>query len=136
MCWRSLRDHDVSGLGHDSHSVRVQELAVPLADFSELELEVPLLVEDLDPVVVGVRHDDLVVLGDCDSTWLRELTLQDAKLSELAVVDHLLTSDLGLWWIGDGSRWHWGGQGSLRESTMRDGTSDGRDKFSRPQSWR
>ena len=83
MSWGSLRYHDVSSLGHHSHSVGIQQLAVSLANLAKLELEVAVLVEDLDPVVVGVRHDDLVVLGDSHSTWLRELTFQDAKLSKL-----------------------------------------------------
>ena len=128
MC---LRDKNVSGLGND----RVKELAISLPDFSELELEVPLLVEDLDPVVVGVSHDDLVLLGDCDPTWLRELALQDSKLSELAVVDHLLTSDLGLGWIGDGSGWNWSCQGSLWKSSVGDGIGDGGDEVGQAQCW-
>ena len=78
MC---LRDKNVSGLGND----RVKELAISLPNFSELELEIPLLVEGLDPVVVGVSHDDLILLGDCDPTCLRELALQDSEFSELAV---------------------------------------------------
>ena len=94
MGGRSLSHHNVSSLDYHGHSIRIQQLAVPLANLAELELEVPILVEDLDPVVVGVGHDDLVVLGDGDPTWLSELTLQDAELSELAVVDHLLALDL------------------------------------------
>ena len=83
MGWGPLGDHNVSSLCHHGDSVGVQELTVSLANLAELELEVAVLVKDLDPVVVGVRHDDLIVLGDGDSTWLRELTLQDAKLSKL-----------------------------------------------------
>ena len=94
VCGRSLSHHNVSSLDYHGHSVRIQQLAISLANLTELELEVPILVEDLDPVVVGVGHDDLVVLGDGDPTWLSELTLQDAELSELAVVDHLLALDL------------------------------------------
>ena len=81
---RTLRDDNVSIGGNDSHPVRIQQLPISLSHlkvFSEpvcrnkghlakLELEVALLVEDLDVVVVGVRHHDLVVGGDCDTTWL------------------------------------------------------------------
>ena len=63
---------------------------------AELELEVALFVEDLDAVVVGVRHHDLIVGGDRHTTWLRELPSQDAKLAKLAVVDHLLPLDVSL----------------------------------------
>ena len=83
MGWGSLGDHYVSSLGNHGDSVGVQKLPVPLAHLTKLELKVAVLVEDLDPVVVGVRHDDLVVLGDSNSTWLGELTLKDAKLSKL-----------------------------------------------------
>ena len=110
MSWGPFGDHNVSSLCHHGDSVGVEELTVSLANLAKLELEVAvlvedldpvvvgvrhneiivadtnnhrILVEDLDPVVVGVRHDDLIVLGDGDSTWLRELTLQDAKLSKL-----------------------------------------------------
>ena len=83
MSWGSFSNHDVSSLGHHSHSVGIQQLTVSLANLAKLELEVAVLVKNLDPVVVGVRHDDFVVLGDSHSTWLGELTFQDAKLSKL-----------------------------------------------------
>ena len=54
----SLRDNNISRVSYGSHSIRVEELAISLTDFSKLEIEVPLLVEDLDPVVVGVSYDD------------------------------------------------------------------------------
>ena len=41
-------------------------------------------------MVVGVRHDDVVLSVDRDSRWFGELTLHHAKLAELAVVNHLL----------------------------------------------
>ena len=94
MCGRSLSHHNISSLDNHGHSVRIQQLAISLTNLAKLELEVPILIKDLDPVVVGVGHNDLVVFGDGDTTGLRELTLQDAELSELAVVDHLLALDL------------------------------------------
>ena len=115
MGGRSLGHHNVSSLNYHGHSVRIQQLTVSLANLAELELEVPILVKDLDPVVVGVGHDDLIVLGDGDPTRLGELPLQDAELSELAVVDHLLTPDLSLRRVGDRSRGHRGGEGHRGE---------------------
>ena len=103
MGGRSLRHHNVSSLHNHGHSVGIQQLAVSLANLTELELEVPILVEDLDPVVVGVSHDDLVVLGDCHPTWLCELTLQDTELPKLAMVDHFLTPYLRLGRVDYGS---------------------------------
>ena len=102
-----LSHNDVPASLHHCHSVRIQQLTVSLANFTKLELEPALLVKDLYAVVVGVGHDDVVLGVDGDTTGLRELTLQDSKFSKLAVVDHLLTSDLGLGWIGDGSGWNW-----------------------------
>ena len=96
MSWRPLSDDDVSSLDDYRHSVGVEQLTVSLPDLSELELEipenlkevrkinaifrifiryVPVLVEHLDPVVVGVCHDDLVVLGNSNSAGLGELSL-------------------------------------------------------------
>ena len=100
MSWRPLSDNDVSSLDDHRHSVGVEQLTVSLPDLSELELEipenlkevrkinaifrifirctnnyVPVLVEHLDPVVVGVCHDDLVVLGNSNSAGLGELSL-------------------------------------------------------------
>ena len=57
----------------------------------------------LDPVVIGVGHNDLVVLGNCHPTWLCELTLQDTELPKLAMVDHFLTPYLRLGRIDYGS---------------------------------
>ena len=61
---RSLCDHDISRDGHNSHTVGVEQLPVPLANFSELELKISLLIEDLNAVVIGVGYDDLVILSN------------------------------------------------------------------------
>ena len=74
---------------------------------SELEFEVALSVEDLDAVVVGVGHHDLVVRGHRHPAWFGELPSEDAELAELAVVDHLLALDVRLWGVDYGWRWHW-----------------------------
>jgi len=96
MRGRPLRDDDVStGLDH-SHSVGVEQLTVPLANLSKLEFEPPLLVKYLDPVVVGVSHNDVILSIDGHSTGLRELALKNSKFTKLAVVDHLLAFDLRL----------------------------------------
>ena len=104
-----------------------------MTNLAKLELEPSLFVKDLDPVVVRIRHNYVVLRVDGDPAGLGELPLEDAELSELAVVDHLLTSDLSLWWIGNGSRWHGGSKRSLWKSRVRDGTGDGRDKFGQAQ---
>lgn len=96
MRGRPLRDDDVSaGLDH-GHPVGVEQLTVPLANLSKLEFEPSLLVKYLDPVVVGVRHNDVVLGIDRHSTGLSELALKDPEFSKLAVVDHLLPFDLRL----------------------------------------
>ena len=66
---------------------------------SELEFEVALSVEDLDAVVVGVGHHDLVVGSYRHPAWFGELPSEDAELAELAVVDHLLALDVRLWGV-------------------------------------
>ena len=43
------------------------------AHLAKLELEVALLVKDLNAVVVGVRYHNLIVRGNCHTTWLSEL---------------------------------------------------------------
>ena len=53
-------------------------------------------------MVVRIRHHDLIVRGDSHPTWLSELPSQDAKLTKLAVVDHLLALDVRLWRIDNG----------------------------------
>jgi hypothetical protein len=93
---RPLRHDDVARGAHHGDAVRVQELSVALAALAELELEAALLVEDLDPVVVGVGDDDVVLGVDRHPARLRELALHHAELAELAVVDHLLALDLRL----------------------------------------
>ena len=94
-----LRHNDVSaGLDHGD-PVWVEQLAVPLANLTKLEFEPSLLVEYLDPVVVGVSHNDVVLGVDRYSARLRELALKDPEFTELAVVDHLLAFDLGFEWV-------------------------------------
>merc|ERR1719431_1470036 len=96
---RPLCHNNIPGRLHHSHSVWVEQLAVPLPHFSKLELEPALFVENLYTVIVGVRHDNVILSIYCDSTWLCELALQDTKLAELAVVDHLLPLDLTFGWV-------------------------------------
>lgn len=91
-------DNITGGLDH-SHAIRIEQLSVAFSNLSKLELEPPLLVKDLDPVVVGVGHDDVVLGVHGHPAGLRELTLQDPKLAKLAMVDHLLPLDLAFWWI-------------------------------------
>ena len=94
--------------------MKILELKLPrISHLAKLELEVALLVKDLDAVVVGVRHHNLIVRGDCHPTWLSELPSQDAKLTKLAVVDHLLPLDVRLGGIDYG--WGWNRGSNARE---------------------
>jgi len=104
---RSLGDDYVSCVLEDRHSIGVEKLAVPLSHLTELELEPSFLVENLDLVVVSIGHNDVVLSVNCHSTWLCELIFQNSKLSKLAVVDHLLSLDVGL----GGGRIYDGGYG-------------------------
>ena len=47
MCGGTLGDNNVAALLHDGHTVGIQQLAVPLATFSKLELKSAFLVKDL-----------------------------------------------------------------------------------------
>ena len=73
------------------------------AHLPKLELEASLLVKYLDPVVVCVGHDDVVLGIDSHTAGLCELTLQDAELPKLAMVDHFLTPYLRLGRVDYGS---------------------------------
>ena len=50
----------------------------------------------VEPVIVGVGHDNVVLSVDSHPAGLGELALQDPELAKLAVVDHLLPFDLAL----------------------------------------
>ena len=91
---RPLRHDNVARSLDHGHAVRVQQLTVALSALAKLELEAALLVEDLDAVVVGVGHDDVVLSVDGHARWLCELTFHDAKLAKLAMINHLLALDL------------------------------------------
>lgn len=101
-----LCHHNVPSLGHHGHPVRVEQLPVPFSNLPKLELEVAILVEHLDAVVVGVRHDDLIVLSDGHAAWLSELALEDAELAKLTVVDHFLATNLSLGRVSYWGRWY------------------------------
>ena len=88
-------DYVSAGFNH-RNSVWVQQLSVAFSNFTKLKLEPSLFVEDLNSVVVGVGHNDVILSIDRDTTWLRELSLKNTKLTKLAVIDHLLSFDLGL----------------------------------------
>ena len=47
-------------------------------------------------MVISIRHDNIILSIDRNAAGLSELTLQDAELAKLAVVDHLLPFDLRL----------------------------------------
>ena len=57
-----------------------------IVHLSKLELEPPLFVKDLNPVVVGVSHNDVVLCVHGYLARLRVLTLHDPKLAKHAVV--------------------------------------------------
>jgi len=91
---RPLGNNDIARSLHNCHAIRIEKLAVTLSDLAKLELEPSLFVKDLDPVVVRIRHNYVVLRVDGDPAGLGELPLEDAELSELAVIDHLLPLDL------------------------------------------
>lgn len=94
VCGRPFGNDYVAGRLDHGHAVGVQQLSVPFAALAELELEPALLVEYLDSVVVGVRHDDVVLRVHRHAAGLGELALHGTELAELAVVDHLVPLDL------------------------------------------
>lgn len=93
---RPFCNNDISTSLDYSHSVRVQQLTVSLAHLSKLELKSALLVKYLNPVVVSIRHNNIILCVDGNAAGLRKLTLQNTKLAKLAVVNHLLSLDLRL----------------------------------------
>ena len=62
MSGRSLSDNDVTRASHHSHAIRIKQLAIAFTAFAKLELESSLFVKNLDTMVIGVSHYD-VVLG-------------------------------------------------------------------------
>merc|ERR1719481_1641468 len=114
MCWGSLRHNYVPRRCNHGNSIWIKQLTIPFANFTELEFEVAFFVKYLDPVIISIRHNNLIILGNRNTTWLGKLTLKDPKLSELAVINHFLTPYLRLWWVNYGSRWHWSCQGCNR----------------------
>jgi hypothetical protein len=71
---RHLRYSMTLGRQHKKAGQVVREAHLP-----ELELEAALLVEYLDPVIVGVRHDDVVLGVHRHTTRLCELALCKIK---------------------------------------------------------
>ena len=107
----SLGYHYITGRRNHSYSIRVEQLAIPLTYLTELKLEIALLIKNLNSVIVGVSHDYLIIIGYSNTTRLSELTLKNSELSKLAMVNHLLTPNLGLWWIYNRGRRNWCCQG-------------------------
>merc|ERR1719278_591780 len=91
---RPFGNNDIARGLHNCHAIRVEKLTVTFSNLAKLELEPSLFVKDLDPVVVRIRHNYVVLRIDGDPAGLGELPLEDAELSELAVVNHFLPLDL------------------------------------------
>ena len=70
MSRRPLGDHHVPGLGEHGHPVGVEKLPVPLANLAKLELEVPVLVEDLDPTMVFRLLVTVFTINNPTYLWL------------------------------------------------------------------
>ena len=105
-----LGDDDVpAGLDH-GHPVGVEQLPVPLPHLPELKLEPALLVEYLNSVIVGVGDYNVILSIHCHSAWLGKLSLQDSEFSKFAVIDHLLSFNLGFWRVEGGGHGR-GGEG-------------------------
>ena len=73
----------------------MKTMGIPILDI-QASTVIPLtkLRSNLDPVIVCVGHDDVVLGVNSDAGWFCELTLQNSEFSKLAMIDHLLTLDL------------------------------------------
>lgn len=81
--------HDKFGAGpHHGHLPRIPQLALVLAGHAELELERARLLKHLDPVVVRVRHHNLLVHAQTEAVRRVELALGRAQRTELATDLH------------------------------------------------
>lgn len=96
----AFRDDDVARGFHDGHAIGVEELTVSFATLSELELEMTFFIENLNSVVVRVGDYDVILRVHGHSGRFGELALHDPKLAEFAVIDHLLTFQLGFQRVG------------------------------------
>lgn len=120
VCRRPLCNDNITGGLDHSHAIGIEQLTVTFSHLPKLELEASLLVKYLDPVVVCVRHDDVVLSVDSHPAGLSELALEDSKLAKLAMVDHLLSLDLAFWRVEGAAvvRWVvlqlWGARGHRR----------------------
>ena len=62
---------------------RVPQLPLPLPSHAELISVGAVLLKDLDPVIVGVRHDDFLLKSQTKPVRRVELTLAWSELTEL-----------------------------------------------------
>ena len=88
MSGRAFSDDNLASLTHYGHSIRVKKLSVAFAALAELEFEAAIAVEYLYAMRIRVCDDDVVLAVDGDTARLGELSVVDAELAELAVVDH------------------------------------------------
>ena len=73
MSGRSLSDNNVTRASHHSHAIRIKQLAIAFAAFAKLELETSLLVKNLDTMVIGVSHHNVILGIDSHARGLGKL---------------------------------------------------------------
>ena len=73
MSGRSLSDNNVTRASNHSHAIRIKQLAIAFAAFAKLELETSLLVKNLDTMVIGVSHHDVILGIDSHARGLGKL---------------------------------------------------------------
>lgn len=97
VCGRAFGDNNVARCTHNSHTIRIEQLAVTFATLAKLEFESALLVENLNAMIVGVGNDNVVLCVHRHTARLGELALGHTEFAKFAVVNHFLALDLGLW---------------------------------------
>jgi len=88
----SVTYDEASALYQDSNFPRVPEKTLGLTLVAEHVLEHAIFIENLNPVVVSVRHHDVFVSAQAEPMGGVELTFFSTKLPELRPYLHLLHS--------------------------------------------
>ena len=79
-----LDDNSSLGEKQDRDLPRVPQLTLLLPSHAEVISVGPVLLEHLDPVIVGVGHDDFLLNSETKAVRRVELTLAWSQLTELA----------------------------------------------------
>lgn len=82
MSRTTLGNHNIPIEGH-GQPIRIQHLSFALPTFSKGELEAPLVIEDLDAMIIRISHENFAVLVDGNPTGLAELSVVRPKITKL-----------------------------------------------------